>query len=279
MRHYTAQGLSESTINNTLVSAVADMFRYDPVNAPTHGRQVKDAKAVVRMLTPPPRHTTRVPRWAIAKILMAMAVELNASSCQLVRLRVLRDICMFLCVYKVFARPSSVVKILSIDIDILSLQLHSGVTELVASFSMRNGKNFQGRAHTALVAAGSDPLFNLVSWLQAYLTQCSLVLPQRGLGFPSTLFFNTQPSATAIGKPLSASSVNSRFQYYRTLVQPPLPALDFTAYGLKVEGVSQAVKNGVNMRLIQRHGNWKSDAVFEYIRDDEIAQLSVTRAL
>ena len=85
--------------------------------------------------------------------------------------------------------------------------------------------------------------------------------------------------ASWLGKPLSASSVNTRFQYYRAKVQPPLPALDFTAYGLKVEGVSRAVKQGVSMHLIKRHGNWKSDAVFEYIRDDEIAQLSVSRAL
>jgi hypothetical protein len=58
-----------------------------------------------------------------------------------------------------------------------------------------------------------------------------------------------------------------------------IPDREFSSHCFRVGGVSAAIANGVELRLVARHGNWKSSAIFRYIKDDLKAQLEVSRAL
>jgi hypothetical protein len=44
-------------------------------------------------------------------------------------------------------------------------------------------------------------------------------------------------------------------------------------------GVTAAVAAGVEIRLIAKHGNWRSDAIFVYVSDSLKAKLSVSASI
>jgi site-specific recombinase XerD len=52
-----------------------------------------------------------------------------------------------------------------------------------------------------------------------------------------------------------------------------------TSHSCRIGGATAAAAAGVNLRLIMRHGNWKSFAVFLYIRDCMQDRLSVSKAI
>ena len=60
------------------------------------------------------------------------------------------------------------------------------------------------------------------------------------------------------------------------------PEIDASLYGshsLRKEGCSKAAAAGVSLTLLKRHGNWKSDAIFIYIKNSLAERLSVTQSL
>jgi hypothetical protein len=59
------------------------------------------------------------------------------------------------------------------------------------------------------------------------------------------------------------------------------PNVDASLYGsdsLRKKGCTAAAAAGVQTLLLKRHGNWKSDAVFIYIKSSPEERLSVSRA-
>jgi len=52
-----------------------------------------------------------------------------------------------------------------------------------------------------------------------------------------------------------------------------------TGHSARAGGATDAIKRGVDLRLVKRHGRWRSDAVFLYIRDDYNASMAVSAAL
>ena len=58
--------------------------------------------------------------------------------------------------------------------------------------------------------------------------------------------------------------------------------IDSSGYGshsCRRGGATVAVAANVDLHLVKRHGNWKSDAVYLYIVDSAEAQMSVSEAI
>ena len=81
------------------------------------------------------------------------------------------------------------------------------------------------------------------------------------------------------GNKLKPATVNKRLKHHLSFVANLMDCGGLTAYCFRVAGVSQALRKGVEARLLKRHGNWKSWAITHYICDEEEALLSVTDAL
>jgi hypothetical protein len=145
------------------------------------------------------------------------------------------------------------------------------------------GKNNPGRNHTVLLCAGQSPALNIFEWLKRYRAAEDLFWTDMGISQrPATLFYNLQsPQSPFFGNKLSAPTVNSRFKAAGLRLPTPI---DFSknsisVYGLRVMGVSRAIKSKVSMHLVKRHGNWSSDAVERYICEDDEERLRVTECL
>ncbi len=45
---------------------------------------------------------------------------------------------------------------------------------------------------------------------------------------------------------------------------------EYGGYSTRSGGATTMIKNGVELRVLQKHGRWKSDAVFVYLRDNAV---------
>ena len=80
------------------------------------------------------------------------------------------------------------------------------------------------------------------------------------------------PQQGFLGAKIVPSTFNTNFK--KRCKAAGIPAV-FTSHCLRVGGVTAAIAAGIELRLVSRHGNWKSDAIFRYISDDLEQKLSV----
>jgi hypothetical protein len=284
MRELLERGYSESTINSTVCSSVADVHRHTSTRSPTESRLITDMKKIVKRKTPAPKRRKQLPRDKLIKLLDHLYME-AASHARALNTRALlmclRDALMFLFVCKVWTRPDQAV---NLERDACEFSEFEGKETLMVHIF--GGKNNPGRNHTVLLcAAGNSPSLNnvILEWLERYqaaeeLFWSDIETSKR----PATLLHNLQTARSPLlGNNLKASSVNSRLKAAGLLMSPPI---DFTkggmsVYGLRVAGVSRAIRSKVAMHLVKRHGNWSSNAVERYICEEDEERLRVTECL
>lgn len=279
MRVCFEAGQAESTINGSLVSAVSDRYRDTPWCNPANSQLVKDTKKVVAQNTPAPKKRKEMPRekfGSLLKEISRLVAEAKTLRDQLIRVR---DAFALLAVYKIYTRPDGVVSLLTVDVSEQAFVI-DGQNEKVLEVIVRDGKNNRGgEPHVALIAEGRDPLFSLLTWSQAYAQIEAAYRASVGWADrPRTLLYCLEGPNK--GGPLAPATINRRLKQYLHL--PCLAGESMkgiTAYSFRVAGVSQAVRAGVDLRLVQRHGNWKSMAVLAYVAEDVGQRLEVTRAL
>ena len=92
----------------------------------------------------------------------------------------------------------------------------------------------------------------------------------------------TKVGYRALGNyPLSYSTIRKHFLTY---LKPGLPSdqqlSSYSLHSLRSGGATTATNNGVDIRLVGKHGRWKSTTARDtYIKDSKKARLSVTEKL
>jgi hypothetical protein len=79
------------------------------------------------------------------------------------------------------------------------------------------------------------------------------------------------------GKALYAAEPNKILKKL-LLSRPDVDASLYGSHSLRKEGCTAAAAAGVELTLLKRHGNWKSDAVFTYIKNSMKERLSVSKS-
>jgi integrase len=86
-------------------------------------------------------------------------------------------------------------------------------------------------------------------------------IPSKKEGFP--LFQHL----TKAGRGLRVSSGTFNAAVKSLCARAGLRELNFTGHSMRAGGATAAAQAGVDVRVIKRHGGWKSDAVLVYIHD------------
>jgi hypothetical protein len=289
MKKLRDEGYSESTINNSMLSAVNDEFKYSADGSPTQHRLVIDAKRIVAQTTPAPKRRTEFKRSEFSELLQSMHKAMTSTAAPLEKFQISRDVLMFLFVYKVLARPEAVtrIRVEQVTEQGINRDGQDGISEdceeadeteeTVLQVVLVDGKtNKGGPPHVALIANGADDLFSALQWYRLYT---AFEKEMRGPRLrPNAFFYGV--SRGKFGDPLAPSTINSRLKKH--LKRPELIGLSahgLTVYSFRVAGVSQAIRAGVDPRLVRLHGNWKSAVVERYICDEADARLAVSDAL
>jgi hypothetical protein len=281
MRELLERGYSESTINNSVCSSVADVHRHTSTRSPTESRLVVDMKKIVKRKTPAPKRRKQIPRGKCIELLDHLNLEAKSHARALHTrklLMCLRDALMFLFVYKVWTRPDQAV---NLKRDACEFSDFEGKETLMVH--VFGGKNNPGRNHTVLLCAGNSPSLNILEWLKRYQAAEELFWSEMGISErPATLFYNLQTAKSKLlGGNLKPPTINSRLKAAGLRMSPPFnfPNGGMSVYGLRVAGVSRAIKSKVAMHLVKRHGNWSSDAVERYICEEDEERLKVSECL
>jgi hypothetical protein len=279
LRHVLEEeGLGKASLGQ-VVAGLFDLERDSPANI-THHPLVKDTLERCKKLAPPTRHTKEISREVGRALFAHMSRSFLKAQTPRGQLIVVRDIVGGLLVYKGLLRPDSVASLIGAHVSVETFDRELG-PEPVAMILVEGGKGKDGEEHTALVAAGRELAFDLTYWVRVYdgLEKAYRATLRGTPERPATLIYNPAKGKD-FGKQLSPTTISSRLKkYLREIGQAGVNVEGLTAYGLRVAGVSQALRAGVQERIIKRHGNWKSDAVRFYMRDEPEALLAVSDAL
>ena len=156
-------------------------------------------------------------------------------------------------------RQSEAVKLKSTDVWVESVN-----GEDVLFVFIEQSKTDQLRiGHTIVLSAAEDSMTCTLAW---FARVSRFRVP--GAGY----FFHT-----AQGTKLSEKTPNGRLKVWFERLN--LPGKDYGSHSCRRGGATAAVKAGVELRLVKRHGNWRSSCVDVYITDDIDAMLRVSQGI
>ena len=180
-----------------------------------------------------------------------------------------RDMFLFLLIFKVMARQSEAVNLRSSDIDVIVLDGKQILRVFFATHEPTKNDP-ERRGDCILVEESDNPLTCLVAWYRLYLKL-------RGCHVSEYVFVSSRDGAQASARRLGSSLPNSRLK-----VRCRAAGIDegqYSSHSLRHGGATAASAGGVIERLIKAHGRWKSDCVRVYIHDSLQTKLSVSRAM
>jgi integrase len=267
---------AQSTVNGVL-SAVRDLFRHDVANNPTDSSLVKSAKKAAAKCAPPVRTRDPLTRAHLLRIMKDRHLDTSPGFT--------RDFFMTLLAYRSFLRGGEIVNLLFTDIFISKCTLEE---EAVAHFpaamlgvellfirvsssktnpqSQKPDRERSG--DTVIIGPDSNTFLDPLHWFRRW---SHVRNKQSAYLFHSAFNSNAprplaQPRFNEAVKKLAAS-VGLSADYY------------LTGHSTRAGGATDAIRAGVDLMLVKRHGRWKSDAVYLYIRDDVPSSLTISAAL
>jgi hypothetical protein len=245
--------LSRGTINNTITSAVADIFRFSK-EAPTRDPLVLATKKVVVSKTKAPEGKQPLPRAILESMIAA------ATPCE----KDIRDILMFIMMFGGLLRESEAAGLL---VEEVWLDEDDMQGEVLYIFINKSKRDQERRGDTVVLAACPGSPVCPVMWFKLYARVAR-----------SKVFFFHSTFAQA-GR-LSNKTPNGLLkQWLKVVGVSDVQAALFGSHSLRKGGATAASAARVRMHLLKRHGRWKSDAVFIYIFDPLVARLEVSRAV
>ena len=254
MKEALGRGLSRSTINSSIVAAVADLYRFDD-DSMVRGALIAQVKKVVKESTPAPVQKKPLEM----ELIRRLATLVTPSFVHV------RDYLMILLMTVCMMRESEAVALLATDV---MIEVMGGAWCLVVK--VQKSKTDQERTgHTILVSPSALRLTCPLYWFTIYVR-----LRAKESGF---FFHQAEGARRSVMEGLSPSTpchiVKNR------LSELGIDSSEYGSHSCRRGGATAAVAANVDLHLVKRHGNWKSDAVYLYVVDSVKARLSVSEAI
>jgi site-specific recombinase XerC len=245
--------LSRGTINNTVTSAVADIFRFSKF-APTRDPLVVACKKVVVSMT-----DASVGKKPLSREQLVQMVG-RATPCE----KDIRDIFMFILMFGGLLRESEVVGLKKAEVWLVDDEIEGEVLYISINKSKRDQEK---RGATVVLAACPGSPLCPVKWFKLYSQ----------VARSTTSFFH---STFATAAKLANSSPNGILKKWLAKLGVSVEeAKLYGSHSLRKGGATAASAKRVRLHLLKRHGRWSSDAVFIYVVDPLVARLEVSRAV
>ena len=250
MRHgLLVRGLSRSTLVSTIPSAVAHIFRYMEAKPSRDPLVVEMKKAIVRQTK------ASVPKLPLKVDQLRLMAD-KVGPCLLE----VRDFFLVLLMMVAMLRESEAAALREKDV-----WLDSSTGSHCLFVFVEKSKTDQARnGHTIVVGTAPMPMICPVFWYVCYI---------KVRGVSPAFFYNLNSPEYAL------ATTTPNFVLKRLLVSIGVDPEPYGSHSCRRGGVTAAVAAGVEILLVARHGNWRSDAVFLYVSDSLERKLSVSRAI
>jgi site-specific recombinase XerD len=246
--------LCVGTINSTALSAIADRYRLeDDLVCPTTSALVLQAKEVVKKNAKPNGLNAKIPIPVETLALIAKRTDMNSWE----------EVIGTFIIILMFAAVMRGAELVKLKRNHVWLDTYEG--EEVLMIYIGEKKNLKGSLGQVVVLAKPRKFIDLdiVYWYKQCMRRSKVV-------GDNWLVYNRTTD-----KQLKASATNRIIKDKLTIIG--IDHKPFGSQSLRKGMATAAIKAGVDLRLVKRHGGWKSDAVFIYIVDSLGAQLSVTQ--
>jgi site-specific recombinase XerD len=241
------------TIEN-YVAAFADRFKYTDDKDPTKDKLMKGLLNAMKRFSPPPRKKTPVNN----DHFRILATEVDQENFLQVR-----NHTAFVLMYKGMLRSDN-----AANLKAKHLWLDELEGDEVLFLFLEKSKTDQLRiGHTIVLGKGKEQDSCPIYWFKRYVQLRDS---------KAKAFFHHEPKGKKFRSIfLAASTINSRFK--ESLAKAGVSDY-LTSHSLRAGGVTEALRNQVDLRLVRKHGNWKSDAIYVYITESMENMLSVSKS-
>lgn len=238
-------------------AAIADYHRYEDVK-PTDSILVSRTLKIARTMTK--KKNPKKP--LTVKMMLSMVTEYKKIAKP--KFEDVRDICLILIMMAAFLRESEAVALKKDDVWIENMEV-DGVERKVLMVYVEKAKNDQERNGHVTMVGGSLSNSELcpVKWFRLYSVT--------RLRTAEYLFHTNK------GNKMAKTTPSGRMKKWVQAIG--MNSEDYASHSARIGGTTEANKTGVPTILLKRHGNWKSDVVYDYIRESIEERLSVTAFL
>jgi site-specific recombinase XerD len=248
--------LSAGTITKSAASAVADAYKFTGLPSPTADPLVKATKKVIAAHAKPRKQRLPMTRKHLAMMVVGQGAKKPDFLC-------FRNLFLIILMFAAMMRSAEAVALRPGDV---WLDEYEG--EEVLYVFIQKSKNDQERhGHTVLLGKAKNIGVCPINWFKLFLLVCDRKA--------DALFHQKGKKKGLV--PTSVNPILNRLLAAAHIQDVNVDLL--TSHSARIGGASAAAAAGVNLRLIMRHGNWKSYAVFLYIRDSMADRLSVSKAI
>jgi integrase len=230
---------------------VADEYKFSGLTSPTKTDLVKATKRIIARMAKPAN-----PKEPLTNPMMDRMIYMAQD-----KFIDVRDIFMFILMRKGMLRESEAVALKKDDVWIEQVDKE----EVLFVFVEKSKVDQQRRGHTIVIASDDCRAKCPVAWYKCYMTR-----RRSTSGF---LFHKEKGDER-----LSDKTPNNRLKAWLKRIGETNPRA-FGSHSLRKGGATAAAEAGIEERLIRKHGNWHSDAVYVYIKESLRNRLSVSRAI
>lgn len=172
-----------------------------------------------------------------------------------------RDIFLIILSMAAFLRESETTALRAEDVFLEQVPVDNKETTTLIVFVEKSKKDQERKGHTIVIAKGAIPALCPHAWFTRYLAKRN--------NRAEFLFHKTNNV-----EPLSIKTPCHIIKNWLKAIG--VDPSGFGSHSARSGGASAAAAKGVEERLIKRHGNWRSDAVFLYIREPWDSLIDVT---
>jgi len=253
------KGVAKSTIGVAL-TAIKDRYKYESTDI-ADSALVKETVKIANTMTKKKNPKRPLTLTMMHSIVGQWAAKPSHSFTDT------RNVFLILLMMAAFLRESETIALRTEDVGVETMEV-DGAQREVLLVKVRKAKNDQaGVGHVIMLGASvNDSQLCVIRWFERY---CRMRARQ---GTKSEFLF-----ATHDDKQLSKTTPSSLLKKAVESI-----GMDPTMYGshsARIGGTTEASKSGVSTLLLKNHGRWKSDVVYDYIRQTTEQQLSVTEFL
>jgi integrase len=252
MRKLQERGLGSGTINSGALSAIAADYKLSDLLSPTRSSMVSEAKAVIKRIAKPPgKGKLPLPPSMVARMV-------GASTDSLIDVR---DVFLIILMMAGFLRESEAS---DLEVKDVWLEIHDGI-ELLYILVVKSKTDQERRGHTIVIA----PALNM-------LEACPIAFYKRWMKLrdpQATYLFHQKTSTKKLGHTTPNGIIKKLLKRIKV---DPVP---YGSHSCRKGGCTEAARRGIAIRVLKKHGNWISDAVFTYITESMEERISVSQAI
>jgi site-specific recombinase XerD len=238
------------------LAAISNRIKFKDVPNPMGSPLVKAAKKAVKRLAKPTKQ--KQPLTAELRTKIVQQADLDDFS-------ELRDVFLITLLFAALLRESEAVALQANDVWVEEFKMAEGKRARALCVLVRQSKTDQERKqHSIIVGELPGNAACPVALFEKYR--------QLRRGTAATLFHQTGSDS-----PLGATRPNLVMkQWVEAVGEDPT---EYGSHSGRRGGATAAAEAGIETRLIMKHGNWRSDAVFVYIVDSVKTKLTVSQAI